>query len=317
VAGGLGAGTLTAIPPGESWPDVSVVVATKGRPQLLARAVASILSQDYPGNLECVLVFDQQEPDDVPVGVPDGRQLRALANTRTPGLAGARNTGITSSRGAMIAFCDDDDSWLPGKLTLQVALLEQSAAGFVACGIRVRHGDSAVVRIPPAEIGFAELIRDRITELHPSTFVMRRSALDAIGLVDEKIPGSYGEDYDLLLRAARYGGVRAVQQPLVDVFWHEQSYFADRWQTIGEALRFLLAKYPEFSADPVGHARIEGQIAFAEAALAHRPEAVRSSWQALRGNPKERRAYLALAVAAGVISPQTIVRAANRRGRGI
>jgi glycosyltransferase involved in cell wall biosynthesis len=308
---------MTAIPPGGSWPDVSVVVATKGRPELLARAVASILSQDYPGNLECVLVFDQQEPEDVPVEVPDGRQLRALVNTRTPGLAGARNTGITSSRGAMIAFCDDDDSWQPGKLTLQVGLLEQPAVSFVASGIRVHHGDSAVVRIPPAEIGFRELIRDRITELHPSTFVMRRSALDEIGLVDEKIPGSYGEDYDLLLRAARHGGVRAVQQPLVDVFWHEQSYFADRWQTIAAALRFLLAKYPEFSTDPVGHARIEGQIAFAEAALARRPAAIRSSWQALRGNPKERRAYLALAVAAGVISPKTVVRAANRRGRGI
>jgi hypothetical protein len=217
----------------------------------------------------------------------------------------------------MIAFCDDDDSWQPGKLTLQVGLLEQSAASFVTSGIRVHHGDSAVVRIPPAEIGFPELIRDRITELHPSTFVMRRSALDEIGLVDEKIPGSYGEDYDLLLRAARYGAIRAVQQPLVDVFWHQQSYFADRWQTIAAALRFLLAKYPEFSTDPIGHARIEGQIAFAEAALARRPAAIRSSWRALRGNPKERRAYLALAVAAGVISPKTVVRAANRRGRGI
>jgi glycosyltransferase involved in cell wall biosynthesis len=179
VAGGLGAGTVTAIPPGESWPDESVVVATKGRPQLLARAVASILSQGYPGNLECVLVFDQQEPEDVPVEVPDGRQLRALANTRTPGLAGARNTGITSSGGAMIAFCDDDDSWPPGKLTLQVGLLEQSAASFVASGIRVHHGDNAVVRIPPAEIGFTELIRDRVTELHPSTFVIRRQTIAA------------------------------------------------------------------------------------------------------------------------------------------
>lgn len=317
MAGGPGSGTVTVIPPGRSWPDVSVVVATKGRPQLLRRAVASILGQSYPGNLECVLVFDQQEPAGVPVEVPDGRQLRILANTRTPGLAGARNTGIASTTAAVVAFCDDDDSWQPGKLARQVGLLQQSAAAFVATGIRIHHGDNAVVRLPPAEISFPELVRDRMTELHPSTFVMRRSVLDVIGLIDENIPGSYGEDYDLLLRAARYGSVRAVREPLVDVYWHEQSYFSERWQTIADALRFLLAKYPEFSRDPIGHARIAGQIAFAEAALARRPAAVRSSLRALRGNPRERRAYLALAVAAGVISPGTVVRAANRRGRGI
>jgi glycosyltransferase involved in cell wall biosynthesis len=317
VAGGLGAGPVTAFVPGRTWPDVSVVVATKGRPQLLRRAVTSILSQAYPGNLECAVVFDQHVAADVPVEVPAGRRLRVLVNTRTPGLAGARNTGITGTGGALVAFCDDDDVWLPGKLALQAESLTESAAHFLASGVRIRHGDHMTIRIPPAEVGFGALVHDRMTALHPSTFVIRRSALDAIGLIDEKIPGSYGEDYDLLLRAAQHGGVRAVRQPLVDVFWHEQSYFADRWETISDALHFLLAKYPEFSTDPAGQARIEGQIAFAQAALARRLPAFRASLNALRANPRERRAYLALAVAAGVVSPEAVLRAANRRGRGI
>ena len=308
---------MTGFSPGNAWPNVSVVVATRGRPQLPRRAVASILGQTYPGALECVLVFDQNEPADLQVEVPPGRQLRMLTNTRTPGLAGARNTGIAATDGALIAFCDDDDVWQPGKLAVQVELLERSSADFVACGVRIRHGDHAVVRIPPAEVEFAELVRDRMTALHPSTFVIRRSALTAIGPVDEEIPGSYGEDYDLLLRAARHGRILAAQQPLVDVFWHEQSYFAERWQTIADALRFLLNKFPELNADPIGRARIEGQIAFAEAARARRLAACRSSLHALRGNPRERRAYLALAVAAGVVPAKSVVRAANRRGRGI
>jgi hypothetical protein len=49
-----------------------VIVATRGRPQLLRRAVVSILGQAYPGALECVLVFDQTEPADVQVDVPSG-----------------------------------------------------------------------------------------------------------------------------------------------------------------------------------------------------------------------------------------------------
>jgi glycosyltransferase involved in cell wall biosynthesis len=303
--------------PGARWPEVSVVIATRQRPELLLKAVTSVLGQSYPGELECLVVFDQSEPVPVPAEVPAGRRLRVLTNTRKPGLAGARNTGIIAAAGTVIAFCDDDDTWRPDKLARQVRLLEESAADFVACGVQICFSDHAVVRIPPPETGFGQLVRDRMTALHPSTFVLRRSALDEIGLVDEEIPGSYGEDYDLLLRAARRAPVRAVTEPLVDVLWHEQSFFAERWQTISEALRYMLAKYPELAANPVGRARIDGQIAFAEAALARRREACRFIWQALRGNPAERRAYVALAVTIGLIPAASIVRAANRRGRGI
>ena len=56
-----------------------------------------MLHQSYPGDLECVVVFDQSKPADVHVDVPQGRRLRVLANARTPGLAGARNTGMAGS----------------------------------------------------------------------------------------------------------------------------------------------------------------------------------------------------------------------------
>jgi glycosyltransferase involved in cell wall biosynthesis len=294
------------------------VVPTRHRPELLLHAVTSILGQSYPGKLECLVVFDQSEPAAAPLGeIPAGRQLRVLANTRTPGLAGARNAGITAAVGTVIAFCDDDDTWRPHKLTRQVELLNTSTSDFVACGVQIRYSDRAIVRMPPARTGLDQLVRHRVTALHPSTFVIRRSALDDIGLVDEEIPGSYGEDYDLLLRIAKRSPVLAVQQTLVDVLWHDQSFYAERWQTISDALRYMLTKYPALRADSLGRARIEGQIAFAEAALARRREACRFSWRALRGNPVERRAYLALAVAAGVIPATSIVRAANRRGHGI
>jgi len=305
---------LTSPPP---WPSVSVVVATRDRPALLERAVQSIVSQSYPGELECVVVFDQSTPVAVSADVPPGRRLRTVTNTRTPGLAGARNTGIMSADGALIAFCDDDDTWDGDKLTLQVEQLERSSAQFVACGVRIHHSDRVVVRVPPHLVGLPELARDRVTALHPSTFVIRRDALVGLALVDEELPGCYGEDYDLLLRAARLGPIVSVQQPLVNVYWHEQSFFAERWQTIADALAYLLRKHPELTADLRGRARIEGQIAFAQAALAQRPAACRSSWGALRGNPRERRAYLALAVAAGIVPASSIVRMANRRGRGI
>ena len=300
-----------------AWPPVSVIVATRDRPALLERAIRSILGQSYAGPVQCVVVFDQSEPAALPIDVPAGRQLQQVVNTRTPGLAGARNTGITSSDGALIAFCDDDDVWDTDKLQLQVALLASSSADFVGCGIRIRHGGQVVERLPPPSVQFHQLLHERVTALHPSTFLMRRSVLHDIGLVDEEIPGSYGEDYDWLLRAARGGPITSVQQPLVNIYWHKQSFFAERWQAISDALSYLLRKHPELSANPHGLARIQGQIAFAQAALGQRSEACQVSWKALRNNPRERRAYLALVVASGAVSAKSIVHYANSRGRGI
>jgi glycosyltransferase involved in cell wall biosynthesis len=300
-----------------SWPAVTVVVATRDRPALLERAVRSILGQSYPGDLECVVVFDQSPPAAVPVAPAAGRGLRLIANARRPGLPGARNSGILASDAPLVAFCDDDDTWDAGKLRLQVELLESAAAEFAGCGVRIHYADQASVRVPPRSVDLSRLVRERVTALHPSGFVVRREALDGIGLVDEQIPGGYGEDYDWLLRAARRRPVVAVGQPLVEVYWHPESFFSERWKTIADALTYLLAKHPELREDRRGLARIQGQIAFAQAALARRPAARREGWRALRNNPLERRAYLALAVASGIVPAASVVRLANRRGHGI
>lgn len=302
---------------GRHWPSVAVVVPTRDRPRLLERSVGSILGQSYPGQLECIVVFDRSEPAPVAVEVPAGRKLRLVTNTRNPGLAGARNSGILAGTSDLVAFCDDDDAWLRDKLSLQVERLESAAAEFVSCGTRFHYSDRVVAREAPSAVELHQLVRHRFPQLGAPTFLVRRETLDAIGLIDENIPGSYGEDYDLLLRAARRGPIVAVQQPLIDVYWHRQSFFADRWQTIVDGLRYLLDKHPELRADKGGLARIQGQIAFAEAAMAHRSPAFRTSGQALRNNPLERRAYLALAVASGIVPAALIARLANRRGRGI
>lgn len=304
-------------PESRAWPPVSAIVVTRGRPELLVRAVRGILGQTYPGEVECMVVFDQSTPVTLLVDVPARRGLRVVTNTRTPGLAGARNAGITASRGALIAFCDDASVWAPGKLRLQVEQMKRTGAEFVASGVRIHHTDQVVERLPPAQVELAQLVRDRITALHSSSFVIRRDALTGMGLVDERIPGSYGEDYDWLLRAAKRMPIVSVEQPLVEVYWPEQAASAEPWEAIADALSYLLSKHPELKADRRGRARIDGQIAFAQAALGHRRAAWRASSRALRGNPCERRAYLALTVASGLVSTATIVRQANRRGRGI
>jgi glycosyltransferase involved in cell wall biosynthesis len=298
-----------------SLPAATVVIPTRDRPQLLRTAVDAVLAQDYPGDVRCVVVHDGTEPD----RSLERDTVTVTSNVRSPGLAGARNSGIALATTELVAFCDDDDRWLPDKLSRQVEVFRADPeARFVCCGIMVRYGDRLVERTLPVDrVTFADLLRDRLTELHPSTFLIQRSLLDEIGLVDEALPGSYAEDYELLLRAARVAPVRTLPTAYVEVLWHQKSYFAGRWATVSAALQRLLAGYPDFYSEKAGAARLSGQVAFAEAALGHRGAALRWAAKTARLRPAEPRAVLALAVASGAVGAERVVRALNARGRGI
>lgn len=307
------------------FPDVDVVVATRERPLLLRLAITSILASDYPGSLRILVVYDQSPPelnlvDDPSLGIGEGREVIVLTNNRSPGLAGARNTGLLAAAAELVAFSDDDDTWLPGKLTQQVAALNaQPTAEFVCCGIDILYADSRHPRVlKQTTVTLRELLEDRLAELHPSTFVMKRKAVvDGFGLVEEAIPGGYGEDYEFLLRAARSHPIINVPEVGVRVLWSEGSYFTARWGTIGEALSWLLERYPEFSTVPSGEARVMGQIAFAAAADHQRRAGASWAAKALRRRPTEPRAYLALGVGAGLLSPDWVLRQLHRTGRGL
>lgn len=303
-------------------PSVSAIIATNGkRPEMLRDAVRSLLTQRYPGSVEVIVVFDRVTPDAFDdVQVPDNRSLRTIKNIRTGGLAGARNSGILAATGTIVGFCDDDDSWLPEKLTEQVALWRANpTAAAISSGITVRSGGQDIDRLAPERAAFDDFLLSRITEIHPSAMLYSREGLveGPVGLVDEQLPASYGEDYDLLLRASRHGDIHSVPQPLVRVVWDRPSFFAGQWQAIADGLTYLLRKFPEFERCPKGLARIAGQIAFAHAALGHREQACAYARSALARDKKQLRAWAAYPVAFGLIKAQTLLDAVQKTGRGL
>lgn len=300
-------------------PSVSVVVATRDRPQLLAEALAAILGQRYAGPIEVLAVFDQAVPDHSLAREEPGRTVRVLENVHTPGLAGARNTGIEAATGDYLAFCDDDDTWLPEKLAEQIGALERTPEAVASVtGIVVDFRGRHNVRVPRAEeLNLTALYTGRVAAAHPSSYVMRASLRPEVGLVDEEIPGSYGEDYDWLLRWVERGPVAVVELPLVRVRWGASSYFADRWQTMADAMAFLIEKHPGFRTSPRGMAYMWGKRAFALAAAGNAADARVAAREAIGFHPLEPRSYLALAVSWGLLSPAFLVRTLNARGKGI
>lgn len=301
-------------------PAVSVVVPTHDRPQLMAEAVASVLVQDYAGPLEVVVVFDACEPVLPDVVVPAGRTLRAVVNERVRGLAGARNTGILAARHDYVAFLDDDDTWLPGKLSAQMPVFaEHPHVRMVGTAMQVDDGRHRIDRLLPTDVlAHADLVRERYGALHSSSFVFRRDLLiEEIGMIDEDLPRGYAEDTDVLLGASRHVPVRVVNEPLVRVRWQGQSYFFGRWAEYAAALTYLLRKHPEFAQDPIAHSRMLSQIAFGEVSSGQRALGRRHARQALRLRPDNLRAWLALAVGLRLLTSSAVVRVARRLGKGI
>lgn len=304
----------------EALPAVDVVIATRDRPEMLRRALAAVAAQDYEGPVSTIVVFDRSEVDNSVVTDAPMRDVRVIRNERTPGLAGARNSGILCGSSDFVAFCDDDDAWLPGKLRAQVDALVAAPGSAISCtGITVVRGDVQRERVLDAtRVTRAQLVRSRLAELHPSTFLLRRAALSGdVGLVDEQVPHGYGEDYDLLLRATAGGPVVNVPQAHCLVYWHPQSYFAHRWPAMADGLQWLLSKHPEFAEDAPAYGRVAGQVAFARAAAGQRRDALRWAARTWRADVRQPRAYLAVLVAGKVLRPDSVMRALNARGRGI
>src|SRR4051794_11272015 len=123
-------------------PLVSVVIPTRDRAGLVAGAVRSALAQTGVEVEVCVVDDGSLEPPNVPAD----ERVRLVRLPRPAGPAAARNAGLAATTGELVAFLDDDDEWLPGKLERQVAALEAAGpdAVMVACGFEAWDGDRLV-----------------------------------------------------------------------------------------------------------------------------------------------------------------------------
>lgn len=283
-------------------------------------AVESILNQGASPTGEVIVVFDACPIELPEVEIPDGWTVKGISNTRVRGLAGARNSGILQAEGQLIGFLDDDDEWLPGKLEAQLQRLqERPDAVAVATAMVLDDGENTHVRLVEKEdLTYEDFLRDRHPGIPSGALLFRRETLlGPLGLIDEDIPRAYGEDYDLLLRASGLGLVTVVNEPLVRVRWQGQSYYFGQWETYAAALQYLLKKHPDIARIPAALGRIEAQIAFALVAAERRAEGRRWAWRALRHNPKQIKAMLAIAISWRLVSADRVIRFVRSRGKGI
>ena len=177
-------------------PQISVVVPTYCRPDLLSRCLHALVRQTlFPADYEIIVCDDgptvqaARVVDAIRAAMPDGPMIHYLEVIDTQGPAAARNHGWRWSRAAAIAFTDDDTVPDPGWLA---AGLQALNAGADAVSGRL---------IMPLPSNPSDLERDAAglanAEFVTANCFIRRAALLHVGGFDERFEMAWREDSDL------------------------------------------------------------------------------------------------------------------------
>lgn len=262
----------------KSEQDVTVVVPTYDRRELLERALNSVRDQTIlPTG---VIVVDDASPNPVEPFVTDrydNLTVEVVRHEENRGAAAARNTGVKTADTEYVAFLDSDDYWDERKLEAQLDVFDAREVGLVYCDQYVVEPDGVIKpsgKTLPEEEVWTSLL-DGWTAPNTSTLIFDRETFLDLDGFDTSLNSC--QDHDLWMRLAREGiQVGVVKEPL--------SYFAR------DADDRISYDYP---------ARMDGVDTFLD--KWHHPIAEARSEQVFRRFAAEYRAKAALPIAYGAL----------------
>ncbi len=196
---------------------VSVVLTCYNGRAWIGGAIESVLTQTLR-SLELIVVNDGSADDSRAVIAPylaDGRVVYVEQPNR--GVAAARNRGLALASGEYACILDQDDRWLPDKLSVQAAYLDREgpvAAVYTGVERVDGEGKSLGPRLfpPPFEGDLFSSFMTRGVAVPIISVMFRGTALQALGGFDEKLFGK--DDLDLLLRLARDARIGFIPETL-------------------------------------------------------------------------------------------------------
>ena len=214
--------------------EVSVVIPTCGRVDLLSCAVGTALGQGVEVE---VVVVDDASADGTAAWLADQKdaRLRVVRHTTQRGVSAARNSGIRAARGTWIAFLDDDDAWAPDKLESQLSAATAAGCGWVYTGDV--HVDERLWLLgggPPLSPAnaVAMLTSQNTLPSGASNVMARADLLAAVGGFDTSLRRT--EDWDMWIRLARAGPPAWVCRPQVAYRHHRGNASTDPSPMVSE-----------------------------------------------------------------------------------
>ena len=276
--------------------ELSVVIPTYRRPELLRRCLASLVAQDLDTTRFEVIVVDDGSGDatsDVLARVAGN--VVALTQPQNAGPAAARNRGINAARGDLVLFLDDDVAAATDLLSTHLAI--HARHDDPTLGVLGRIDWDPSLSITPfmhwldtsgLQFAYDTWLREGPVDPPYAAFYtcnlsMRRELLVAEGGFDERFPYPAFEDIELAFRLTNRG-FHLAYHPSARGF-HTRAIdlrgFGTRMRKVGESAELIKRAAPEFPLD-------DDQITQQDVGAA---ELVRRATRAALGSKRGRAAY--------------------------
>lgn len=215
-------------------PLVTIIIPVFNAANYLDETMESVLSQTFT-DFECILIDDASTDHSAQLirnwCYRDSR-ISSLVNKRNLGVSATRNTGLLNAKGDYIALLDADDIWLPDKLALQVAILNNEPnIGLVSScfGIINSHGELITPRssaqLGQGKIPLQQYIFDRIS-MAPSAVIFRAKCLEKAGLFNTDY--FIAEDFAFWLHILRHYPMKTTTNVLLHYRVHSDSASANK-----------------------------------------------------------------------------------------
>lgn len=191
---------------------VSIIIPAYNATSTLPRCLDSIIPQ-LDDSMELIVVDDGSSDGTFNLladRYKDVKQLIPVRVAKNRGAAKARNDGLRLARGRMIAFCDADDEWLPGKLADQVAALDKNPETDIVFILDRNVADDT-------SAGSRRILDMSLKDnaFHLRSCLARKSLFDRIGVLDESLP--MRDDTEWIVRAISSGAKYKIVEKELDI----------------------------------------------------------------------------------------------------
>ena len=207
---------------------VSVIIPVYNGSECLEATVKTILEQTYSA-VEIVLINDgsSDNSEQLIKALSEEHENIVALSKENGGGASARNYGLERANGEFVAFCDQDDFWLPTKLEEQIPLFANANTALVYCGSIARYTTLNRDVTPGFEHQFrGQLFHKLVYEnmFTCCTVVARKDAVLAVGGFDSERTLMGVDDWHLWLKMAREYEFDFVEKHLAIHVFHGSNY---------------------------------------------------------------------------------------------
>jgi glycosyltransferase involved in cell wall biosynthesis len=190
-----------------SRPQITVVIATRNRPDRLAAALTSLRAQTLDQSAFDVIVVDDDSTDSrVPQLLADAEagaapRVSVIRRSVATGPSRARNEGWRAATGELIAFTDDDCELTPEWLAAGLTEWDGTSRSFV----QGRTSPLPAERDRLGMFAYTIDIPEMSSEFQTCNIFYPRALLEELGGFDAETHPTSGEDTDLAWRAIEAG----------------------------------------------------------------------------------------------------------------